>query len=146
MTNVSIKKISAILASLLAGVLLALLIQLNAALGKEVGVLESSFIAHLTGSILAFIIVSIRLKKICSTPKHLFLGGILGVIITIVGNIVVPRLGLLVYMSLLITLDLIFSTLVDHIGLFGLPRFKINLKRIIGLTLAIIGAILILWS
>lgn len=145
------KRFAAVFTSLLAGVLLALLIQLNAALGKRIGVLESSFIAHLVGSLLAFFIVSIRIKKglaqkIISLPKYLFVGGVLGVLITVVGNIVVPALGLLFYMSLLTTLDLIFSAVVDHVGLFGLQRFRITAKRMIGLLLASVGVMLIFWG
>lgn len=79
-------------------------------------------------------------------PKHLFLGGALGVVITVVGNIVVPSLGLLIYMSLLTTLDLFFSAAADHIGLFGLQKFRITIKRTAGLLLASIGVIFIFWG
>ena len=141
-------RISAILASLLAGALLAFLIQLNAALGRHVGVLESTFIAHLVGGVTAFLLIALHLKegtfrRAVTTPKYLFLGGVLGVAITVIGNIVVPRVGLLLYMSLLIVLDLCLSTAADHIGLFGLRRIELSARRVAGLALAMAGVILI---
>lgn len=147
----SSRRVGAILASLSAGAFLAALILLNSGLGKRIGVLESSFMAHLTGSFLAFIIIAGRIKKIAinntaAAPKYLFIGGILGIIITLVGNVAAPVIGLLLHLALLTTLDLILSAAADHFGLFGLPRFRIDAKRGLGLILSILGVILIFWS
>jgi transporter family-2 protein len=140
-------RIPAILAGLLAGALLAFLIQINAALGTRVGVLESTFIAHLVGAATAFAIVAFRLRgaaaRIGSTPRGLFLGGVLGVAITVIGNVVVPAIGLLAYLSLLITLDLCLSSAADHVGLFSLDRFPLSARRVVGLACAMAGVLLI---
>lgn len=145
------KQILAVSYSLLAGLLLAIIIQMNAALGKEIGVLESAFIVHLVGSILSVIIISNGIydnviKKIRTTPKHLFMGGVLGIFIVVAGNVTVPTLGILVALSLFICFDLLSSTIVDHAGLFGLPRFPINTRRVFGLLLASTGVVLIVWG
>lgn len=143
-------RIYAITAALLAGVLLAFLILLNSALGKRIGVLESSFMAHFTGSMLAFAIIFHKISKnsvgsALAAPIYLFAGGILGVLITVIGNIAAPAIGLLLHLAILTTFGLIFSAAADHLGLFGLPRFRLNFRRGVGLILAMLGVILIFW-
>jgi bacterial/archaeal transporter family-2 protein len=142
------QRLPAILSSLAAGVLLAFLIQINAVLGTHVGVLESTFIAHLVGAVTAFVIIALWLRgrmfaHFATTPRFLFAGGVLGVAITVIGNVVVPEVGLLTYMSLLIVLDLVLSSAADHVGLFGLSRFALSGRRVAGLALAMAGVILI---
>lgn len=144
------QKVFAALGAVCAGCFLAMLIQLNAGLAKEIGVLESSFMAHFVGALLSFVFVAVRFKKIDlvkmkSAPWYLYMGGVLGVGVTVAANIVVPHLGVLVYSSLLIAIDFLFSTLADHLGLFGLPRFRITPRRFAGLLLAIVGVNLIFW-
>lgn len=143
------RKASAVGASLLAGLLVTLLIQLNSGLGKVIGVLESCFVAHLTGSILGFLIIATTLSRhsfrnAWSIPKYLYVGGVLGVILTVIGNIVIPHIGALLYGVIMITLDLAFSTAIDHFGLFGLPKFPVNGRRIAGLLISLTGVLLIM--
>lgn len=138
------QKLSAILASIVAGFLLAIIIQFNSGLGQFIGVVESTFVAHLAGAILGLLILAVRLprdilQKCKTTPKYLYIGGVLGVVITIIANTATAQLGILLYSALIITFDLFASTVVDHFGLFGLHRFPITLQRIAGLCISLIG-------
>lgn len=145
------QKLPAIFVSILAGFLVALIIQFNAALGKFIGVFESAFLAHAIGTVLAFFIIFRAFGKkfvnnISSTPKYLFIGGILGITNVIVTNLVVPILGMVVTISLLIIAELSFCTLADHLGFFGLSRFPITRRRVIGLLLTVAGLILVFYT
>jgi len=124
------------------------MIRLNATLGEHVGVLESSFVVHLVGTIFAAAIVFWRRQSLLgdasrTAPKYTYLGGILGVALVMLANIVVPVLGIALTLSLSVAANLSFSTLSDHFGWFGLPRFRISTQRIVGLALVIAGVLLV---
>lgn len=145
------QKYLAVFISLLAGTALATMIRLNATLGQHIGILESSFVVHVTGSLFAILILNRRLNKkfisdLKKPPKHLYIAGVLGVIIVLMGNYLVPRLGLALTISLFISCGLVFSTIADHLGVMGLQRFPITLKRVAGLILSICGVLFIVWG
>ncbi|MBU0504515.1 MAG: DMT family transporter [bacterium] len=141
----------AIVSSMFAGAGLAIMIRLNATLGEHIGILESSFLVHLVGTIFALFILNRKLNKNFLTnlkkpPKYLFIAGFFGVTMVLMGNYVVPKLGLALTISILVCCGLTFSTIADHIGVFGLKQFKVTGKRIIGLLLVIMGVLLIFWG
>lgn len=140
----------AILASMVAGFLLSIMIKLNASLGQHIGVLESSFIVHLVGALFALVLVRRIFKKefitqLISAPKYSFLGGVIGVLVVLVANIVVPKLGMGLTTGVFITTNLMFCTIADHFGFFGLPKFKLTTRRVLGLLSAVMGLILLIW-
>lgn len=139
----------AILASIAAGLLLTLIIQFNSGLGQAIGVVEATFVAHLAGAILGFVLLFFRLSRglfqqCRKTPKYLYLGGVFGVVVTIIANTTTAQLGIALYSALITTFDLAASTTIDHFGLFGLQRFPITFQRIAGLCIALIGVACIL--
>ncbi len=124
--------------------MLTVVIQFNSGLGKFIGVVESCFVAHLAGAILGLVILVFCLprgilQKCRTTPTYLFVGGALGIVITVIANAAVARLGILLYSTLVITIDLAISTVIDHFGLFGLSRFPVTFQRISGLCIALVG-------
>ncbi len=145
------KQYYATLAAFAAGICLTFLVLLNSGLAKKVGILESSVIAHGVGTLLGLILILPQLhkklfKKIQRTPKYLFIGGIFGITLTTIANIAAPIIGLLLHLSILTSLDLIFSTLLDHFGLFNLSKFRLTTRRCLGLLLSLTGVLLIFLS
>lgn len=139
-----------LLAGTVSGSVVAVMMRLNATLGAHIGVLESAFVVHLAGTLLALVVLVHRFNreffgKIRKTPRHLFSGGLLGIGIVLIGNITVPVLGMVVTMSLFITADLLFCTTADHFGFFGLPPRCITRRRSLGLLLTLTGLILVFW-
>ncbi|PEN12592.1 hypothetical protein CRI94_13825 [Longibacter salinarum] len=135
-------------ASVIAGVFVALMIRLNATLGEHVGVLESSFLVHLVGTVFAALLVLPRSgpllpSRLRSAPRYTFLGGVLGVAIVMLANIVVPVLGVALTLCLSVAANLGFSTISDHFGWFGLPQFPVSKQRLLGLALVILGVVLV---
>ncbi|PIU55261.1 MAG: hypothetical protein COS89_07840 [Deltaproteobacteria bacterium CG07_land_8_20_14_0_80_38_7] len=143
------KRTMAIAGGILAGMLTAVAIRVNASLGEYVGVLESAFIVHVVGTIFGLLLISRSLNKIFinrlkATPKHLLTGGLLGVGIVVISNIIVSKLGTTLSVGLFITSMLTFSCIADHFGFFSLPKFRFSKQRLIGLLCTIIGLILLI--
>lgn len=141
-------KYLAILLSLLSGFLIAIMITLNASLGGRIGIIESTFIVHLVGALFGIIMMGLffrenKMHKIGKTPKYLFFSGVLGVLIVLTANAVVPKLGMVLAVGLFLTGNLFFAVVVDHFGLLNLPVYKISWRRALGLVSAIIGLILV---
>jgi len=145
------KKVISLLFSALAGMCLALMIRVNASLGEHIGALESSFVVHVVGFLFAALVLFRQLNKnlisnIKSTPKYMLCGGFLGVGMVLIANYLVPIIGMVLTISLFITCSMIFSTVGDHFGLFGLQKFRVTGQRVLGLGLALSGVILLFWK
>ena len=139
----------ALLASAGAGVLLGLIVRINATLGVYVGVLEATFVIHLVGTLFALCLLATRINRaflvqLNRGPRYQLLGGLLGVLMVLLANLTVPRLGVALAVSLFIAADLFLSSMADHLGLFGLPRFRFSARRLLGLLLVMAG-VLLLW-
>lgn len=72
-----------------------------------------------------------------------WLGGVLGAFFVASTIILLPRLGVVLTISLVIAGQLVMSVIIDHYGLLGLPVKAVSLPRIAGVVLVAIGAILI---
>jgi bacterial/archaeal transporter family-2 protein len=141
----------AAVAAVVAGVFVAVMIRLNATLGEHIGVLESSFVVHLVGTGFAAGLVLWRHNallgpKARGAPAYTYFGGVLGVAIVMLANIVVPVLGVALTLSLSVAANLTFSTLSDHFGWFGLPQFRVSAQRLIGLALVLAGVLMVAFS
>lgn len=69
-------------------------------------------------------------------------GGILGAFFVASTVTLVPRLGVALTFSLIIAGQMLVTLVIDHFGLLGVP-VKVNLIRVVGVTLITIGVILI---
>ncbi|MBI4124515.1 MAG: DMT family transporter [Deltaproteobacteria bacterium] len=139
----------AVLLSLLSGFFIAVMVILNASLGRHIGILESSFVVHLVGTIVGMILLVFFMPKnllsqIGTAPKYLFGGGVLGVLIVLIANAVVPKLGMVLTLGLFLTGQLLFAVIADHFGLFHLPVYKVSWRRAWGLISAFAGLLLLL--
>ncbi|MDM7923084.1 MAG: DMT family transporter [Pyrinomonadaceae bacterium] len=76
-------------------------------------------------------------------PPTAWLGGVLGAFFVASTIILLPRLGVVLTISLVIAGQLIMSLMIDHFGLLGLPVKEISVPRLVGIALVAIGAIII---
>jgi transporter family-2 protein len=139
-----------LLIACLAGVAMAVQGALNSALGKIIGLWEATFIVHLTATIvLIFMLFVFHVGKgefaMCTkSPWYLYLGGLIGVIITYGVVISIPRLGAAVATTAIIVGQVLTAMLVDHFGAFGLKQISFTWIKFIGLILLAVGARLLL--
>lgn len=74
-------------------------------------------------------------------PAWIWSGGVLGVVV-LTGNIFLfPRLGSVQTVVLPITGQVLMGLIIDHFGLFRAPEHALNLTRVLGAVLLIVGVI-----
>lgn len=131
--------------ALLIGALISIMISFNSGLEGYVGSTYSVVIIHAVGLIAILIVAAIKKEKIVikeSIPFYLFLGGIFGVMLTLVNVITIGSIGVALTTALAVFGQLVFSSLVDHFGLFGLTKYEFNRKKIVGLFIVFIGLVI----
>ena len=138
------------LLALAVGCLLPIQASINAKLG---GILKAPIMAALVnfmvgGFVLLVVILGTRtpnnlLQAFKEAPIYAWIGGVMGCIY--VGSIIflIPRLGAALSFSLIVCGQLVFSLILDHFGMFGVPVQPINWGRISGILL-ILGGVLVI--
>lgn len=133
----------------LSGLAMAVQGALNAALGKALGVLEATFIVHITGTVLIAVLLLLRFGKgqlwpLPSIPWYYYAGGLLGVVIVYLVVISIPALGMSNATTAIIVGQIITAWVIDYFGLFGMARSECGFTQIFGLFLLAVGAKLLL--
>jgi transporter family-2 protein len=132
-----------------AGCLITLQSVFNAGLGKRTGNLGSILLLTIVSIVFvsALILLFPKTASLGSLPGpsewYLYLGGVLGLGILAALIFLVPQIGATTTLTALVVGQLLLALFIDHFGLFGAPRIEINLARLAGLALLIIGAYLI---
>ena len=139
-----------ILYSIIIGCFLSIQGSINAQLGQATKTpLFASFTNFTVGTIclsLPFLFGLIPfppLSKLQSLPPYIWIGGILGAIFVTSVIIVIPKLGITLFLGFLILGQLGFSLVIDHFGLFGLREISISWTRIVGVLMIASGAFLV---
>ncbi|QUH30915.1 DMT family transporter [Vallitalea guaymasensis] len=129
------------------GVLIALMISFNGLLSQQIGNNESLIIIHLAGLIgtsIIFLISRNKIKSIKGIPKYLFLGGAIGIFNVTMNNVCFDKLGAALTISLGLMGQLIASMCIDHFGLLGVKKNKINIRKLTGIAIMSIGIIVMI--
>jgi bacterial/archaeal transporter family-2 protein len=111
----------------IAGISMAFQGSLNSVLAKKIGFWEASFIVHFLAAVILIILLLFNIGKGNLTlwktiPWYLYLGGILGIIITYTVVISIPRLGVAVATTAIITGQVLTAAVIDYTGILGLER------------------------
>lgn len=133
------------IAALIIGAFISLMLSFNGALEVRVGNTYSLAIIHIIGLIAISIIFLVKRYKIEineKIPFYLFLSGVVGVTLTFVNITTIKGLGVALTTALAVFGQLIFSSLVDHFGLFGLTKYKFNPKKLVGFLIVLVGLII----
>lgn len=127
------------------GALVSIMISFNAGLESRIGSSYSVVIIHAVGLIAILIVAAIKKEKIIikeRIPFYLYLGGIFGVTLTLVNIVTIVNIGVALTTALAVFGQLIFSSLIDHFGLFGLHKYKFNPKKLIGFMIVFVGLVI----
>ncbi len=140
-------KIIFVLLAVISGCMFGMQASVNGALGKRIGVYESSFISVLTSTIILLILLFLfgkgNLTAVKEVPKWQLLGGIFGAIIVTAMVISVPRIGGASAVFAVIFGQMCVSLIIDHYGLFEIPVMKFDGYRFAGIIFMLIGLVLI---
>ena len=138
------------LMAIVAGAMLAVQAGLNSGLGKAVGsAVYGALISFVAGGIALFaycLATGVQLgsiRKALELPWYYWMGGVLGGFYVFAIIVLAPRLGVAVTIGLTVAGQMIFSLVIDHYGLLGIPVHPINWLRILGVS-AIIGGVILL--
>jgi bacterial/archaeal transporter family-2 protein len=117
------------------------------AMGQRIGSTASSFIVHLSGLIASGLYLLLRggerISEWKTLPWYMLASGIFGLILYLTINVTMPRLGGAMMVTLIIAGQLAIGMLVDHFGWLGVPVHPVNLARLGGLTLLMVGGYIV---
>ena len=127
------------------GALISIMLAFNGGLQGVVGLTYSLIIIHTVGLITIFIIMLIKREKIIISEKlpiYMFFGGAIGVALTLVNMVTISEIGVALTTSIAVFAQLIFSSFIDHYGLFGMNKYKFNKKKLIGFSIVLVGLVI----
>lgn len=137
------------IAIFLAGGATALQAPTNARLMTAVGSpINAALISFLVGTaVLAVLAVAMPSRPDMAAARGLpwwaWIGGAYGAIFVVAATWGVPRLGVATTITLMVAGQLAVSLFLDHFGALGAPRQPLNLGRIAGVGLVIIGVVMV---
>jgi len=139
-----------LLIAAVSGSAMALQGTMNAALGKVVGLWESTLIVHLVGTTTTVLILLIlgvgwsNFGKIVQAPWYVLLGGVLNVIIIYAIVRCMPQIGVGNATTAIIVAQVLTALLIDNFGLFGMKKMSFHYLDLLGVVLLAAGARILL--
>lgn len=128
--------------SILSGALIAIMIVQNGGLAEGIGNYHASVIIHVIGllSVLAWMLIQReKLHWDKRTPWAYYLGGVLGVITVVTNNLCFFSLGVSLTLALGLFGQCVAGGVVDHFGLFGLPKMRFRKQHLLSFGFIIAG-------
>ncbi|MCG9576933.1 MULTISPECIES: DMT family transporter [Vibrio] len=118
------------------------------AMSQRVGGAASSFIVHLGGLVASGVLLLSRrgenIEQWRELPWYMLCSGGLGLVLFLTVSHTIPKLGAVSGVTLIIVGQLVAGLAIDYLGAFGTVPRDLEITKIIGLTLLLIGAYLII--
>ena len=137
-----------IIIAVIGGVTIALQAQFMGLIDKGIGTRESVFITYVSGGILAALIMLAsrggNLRSWGEVPWYAYSAGALGLVIVGTIGYTVPRLGLSRAFTIIVASQFLTIALLDHFGLMGAVVRPLEMSRLLGFGVLIIGVWLIM--
>jgi transporter family-2 protein len=129
----------------LGGLFVSLQNVFNARISEKVGFIETTAVVHLVGLVFAVAAAAIfgrgNIRNVTEVNKVYLLAGFFGVMIIFNITRSISYLGTAFAMAVVIVSQLTFATIIDTLGLFGMPQLKLVITKPIGLLIMIAGII-----
>ena len=109
----------------------------------------AAFVSFVVGTAALFIYIlatGIPLSNLASLKNASIVswtGGILGAFFVASAVILVPKFGVALTFSLIVAGQMLITLVLDHYGFLGVPVKEINVQRLIGVSLIVVGVILV---
>jgi transporter family-2 protein len=136
-----------VLVGLLGGLAVGVQSPLASLIANRLGTLESVFIMHLGGAILAGALLlphrGGNLGQWRSLPWYAVVAGSLGLVVISAVSYAIPRAGVVATTFLFVAGQMIMATLVDHFGLLDVAVRPLEPSRIVGIGVLMVGVWLI---
>ena len=139
-----------ILMSIIAGAAMSFQGVMNTRLSEKIGLYESNAFVQGTAFILALIAVFIvgkgNFMEITQVSKIYWLGGVLGLIITVTVMLAIGNLSPTVAISVILVSQLLVAAIIDAFGLLGSEKVPFDWTKYAGIALMIGGVVLFKWQ
>ncbi len=136
-----------VLIGLMGGAAVGIQSPIAGSMGQKIGGTASSFIVHLSGAILSgimlFVVGGENIRDWRGLPWYMLIAGVFGLILYQTISITLPRLGSTMMVTLVIIGQLLAGIIIDHFGLLGVAQRHIDLPRVLGVVVLLIGGYLI---
>jgi bacterial/archaeal transporter family-2 protein len=137
----------AVFVAIAAGAAISVQSSLSGFIGRRVGILETAFMLHLAGLVLAtFLLLVLGSGTVSSwrtVPWYAVAAGFLGVGIVAAVSYTVPRLGLATALTLTIVAQLFLGAFLDQVGWLGAATRPLDATRILGMFILLVGTWLV---
>lgn len=118
------------------------------AMSQKVGGAAGSFIVHLGGLIASLALLISRrgenIEKWNELPWYMLGCGALGLVLYLSISHTIPKLGAVAAIALIIVGQLFAGVIIDYLGAFGTVARPLELGKVLGLGLLIMGAYLVI--
>lgn len=131
-----------ILVGLVGGIAIGLQSPMSSLIAQKLGIFESVFIVHLGGALIALIPLLIYGSKLAqwrNVPWYALGAGFFGLIVISALSYMIPRIGVAGAITTLIAGQLLIGTFLDHYGLLGTTIKPLDVTRIIGMSVVMLG-------
>ncbi len=115
---------------------------LSSLITQKLGPLESVFIVHIGGAIAALIPMAFlgsRLGQWKNVPWYALCAGALGLIVIMGMGYMIPRIGAAGALITLMAGQILVAAILDHFGLLGMAPRTIDLQRVFGFVVVMLG-------
>ena len=130
------------------GIAVTLQAQFMGLMDKRIGTLESMFITYASGGLLiGLAMLANRGRNLAawgSVPWYALTAGLLGLIIVGTIGYSTPRLGLVTAFTIIVASQFIVGALLDHFGILGADFRPLDLTRLAGIGVMLLGVWLII--
>jgi transporter family-2 protein len=132
-----------ILIGLMGGVAVGIQAPLSSMISQRLGILESVFIIHIGGAIAALIPLLYysggKLSQWRTVPWYAMCAGAFGLVVIFSMSYMIPRIGVANALIILLAGQLIIGIVLDHFGLLGAVVRPLDITRIAGLGVVLLG-------
>ena len=137
-----------IIIAAIGGIAVTLQAQFMGIMDRSIGTLESMFITYGTGGLVIGITMLINrggnLAAWNTVPWFALTSGLLGLVIVGTIGYSTPRLGLVAALTVLVASQFILGALLDHFGILGAQLRPLDLTRLAGIGVMLLGVWLVI--
>lgn len=137
--------LSGIIFSIIAGMAMSIQGVMNTRLGEGIGNMEANAFVQGTAFALALAVLLFyrqgSFSELASVNKLYWLGGVLGIVITLTVMLGIKSLGTTLAISVILISQLLVAALIDAFGLFGSEKIVFGWSKYLGLALMTGGMI-----
>lgn len=132
-----------ILIGLAGGVAVGLQSPLASMISQRLGTFESVFIVHVGGAVIALIPLLFygggKLSQWRSVPWYALGAGIFGLVVIGAISYMIPKVGVAASITTIVAGQLLVGLILDHFGLLGASVRALDITRILGIAVVLLG-------